>query len=166
MGAAAPEIAPRRTRWAWLAATFLGTGFLRPGPGTWASAETTILWYLAASRLPAASLPIVAIAVVVFACLIGIPAATIVERESGKHDPGYVVIDEVAGQMLALVAVPLRWKTLLAGFILFRVFDVIKPPPVRRLERLRGGTGIMLDDLGAGLYALIVIQVLVRLGVI
>ena len=166
MSAAAPEVVSRQTRWAWWTATFLGIGYLRPGPGTWASAETTVLWYLAASRLPASSHAIVAVAVVVAVCAIGIPASTIVERESGRHDPGFVVIDEVAGQMLAFVAVPLRWKTLLASFILFRVFDVIKPPPVRKLERLGGGTGIVLDDIGAGLYALIVVQVLLRLGVV
>lgn len=166
MSAAAPEVASRHTRWAWIIATFLGSGFLRPGPGTWASAETTVLWYIAASRLPAHLHAILAIAVVVVVCAIGIPASTLVERESGRHDPGFVVIDEVAGQMLALVAVPLRWKSLLAGFILFRVFDVIKPPPVRHLERLGGGAGIVLDDIGAGLYALIVVQVLLHLGVL
>ena len=166
MSAAAPEISAARTRWAWWTATFLGTGFLRPGAGTWASAETALLWYLAASRLPAHVQAVAAIGVVVAVCAIGIPASGIVERECGRHDPGFVVIDEVAGQMLALVAVPLRWKTLLAGFILFRVFDVIKPPPVRTLERFPGGTGIVLDDLGAGVYTLICVQVLLRLGVI
>ncbi len=166
MSAAAPDIAAARTRWAWWTATFLGSGFLRPGPGTWASAETAVLWYLAASRLPANIQAIVAVAVVAAACAIGIPAATVVERECGRHDPAFVVIDEVAGQMLALLAVPLRWKTVLISFILFRVFDVIKPPPVRSLERFPGGAGIVLDDLGAGLYALICVQVLLHLGVI
>jgi len=81
-----------------------------------------------------------------------------VARESGDNDPGFVVIDEVAGQMIALIAVPLDWKYLLAGFILFRSFDIVKPFPLRRLERLPGGTGIMLDDVGAGLYALVLLQ--------
>ena len=166
MNAAAPEIATRQTRWAWLTATFLGIGFLKPGPGTWASAETAILWYLVASGISARVQPFVAIAIVLVVCAIGIPASTIVERESGRHDPGFVVIDEVAGQMLALLAVPLRWKSVLAGFILFRIFDVIKPPPVRRLEGLGGGTGIVLDDIGAGLYALVVVHALLRLGVL
>lgn len=166
MSAAAPDIASSRTRWAWWTATFLGSGFLRPGPGTWASAETAVLWYLAASRLPANIQAIVAIGVVVAVCAVGIPASGIVERECGRHDPGFIVIDEVAGQMLALIAVPLHWKTVLISFILFRVFDVIKPPPVRRLERFPGGAGVVLDDLGAGLYVLICVQALLRLGVI
>ena len=166
MSAAAPNIASKHTRWAWLTATFMGIGAMRPGPGTWASAETTVLWYAIASHMPAEFRTGAAIAIVIAVCAIGIPASTIVERESGRHDPGFVVIDEVAGQMLALVAVPLRWKTLLVSFILFRVFDVIKPPPVRRLESLGGGTGIVLDDIGAGLYALVVVQALLSLGVL
>jgi phosphatidylglycerophosphatase A len=91
--------------------------------------------------------------------LLGIPTSTVVARESGIKDPGFVVIDEVAGQMIALIGVPLHWKYLLAGFILFRSFDIVKPFPLRRLERLPGGTGIMLDDVGAGLYALVLLQV-------
>jgi phosphatidylglycerophosphatase A len=95
---------------------------------------------------------------------IGIPAATRVARAAGKRDPSQVVIDEVAGQLIALVGVPLRWQSLLAGFILFRAFDILKPPPVRHLESLPEGAGIVLDDVAAGAYALLVTQALVRLG--
>jgi phosphatidylglycerophosphatase A len=91
--------------------------------------------------------------------LIGIPASTVVTRESGIKDPGFVVIDEVSGQMIALIAVPVHWKYLVAGFILFRSFDIVKPFPLRRLESLPGGTGIMMDDVGAGLYALVLLQI-------
>jgi phosphatidylglycerophosphatase A len=106
----------------------------------------------------------VALAIVV--TLIGIPAATQVARASGKKDPSFVVIDEVAGQLIALIAVPLAWKTFLAGFILFRVFDILKPPPVRQLERLPKGTGIVLDDVAAGIYALVVMQLLLHWGLL
>jgi phosphatidylglycerophosphatase A len=71
-----------------------------------------------------------------------------------------VVIDEVAGQALTLIAAPFAWKYALASFILFRGFDILKPPPVRSLERLPEGVGIMLDDLGAGAYAAIVLLTL------
>ena len=71
-----------------------------------------------------------------------------------------LVIDEVAGQMIALIAVPLDWKYLLASFILFRSFDIVKPFPLRRLEQLPEGTGIMMDDVGAGLYALVLVHAL------
>ena len=97
---------------------------------------------------------------------IGIPAATLEARGCGKKDPSHVVIDEVAGQLLTLVTCPIVWPALLAGFILFRAFDIVKPPPVRALERLPEGTGIVVDDLGAGIYALIVLQLLLHFGVI
>lgn len=98
--------------------------------------------------------------------LIGIPAATRVSRGSRIKDPQFVVIDEVAGQMIALIAVPLAWKTFLAAFILFRAFDIVKPPPIRQLEALPEGTGIMLDDVAAGLFALVAMHLLLHFGVL
>ena len=96
--------------------------------------------------------------------LLGIPASTIVARESGVEDPGHVVIDEVAGQAIALAfAAVFGWKYAVASFILFRAFDIIKPPPVRQLERLREGWGIMMDDVAAGLLALVLLQIGARL---
>ena len=77
-----------------------------------------------------------------------------------------MVIDEVAGQLIAVIAVPLTWKSLLLGFILFRGYDILKPPPVRQLERLPQGTGIVLDDVGAGLYALAVMHVVLHFGLL
>ena len=103
---------------------------------------------------------------IVLVVAIGIPAATLEARGCGRKDPSHVVIDEVAGQLLTLVACPIVWQALLAGFILFRVFDIVKPPPVRSLERLPEGTGIVVDDLGAGVYALIILQLLLHIGVI
>jgi phosphatidylglycerophosphatase A len=98
--------------------------------------------------------------------LIGIPAATQVARGCGTKDPQFVVIDEVAGQLIALVAVPLAWKSFLAGFILFRAFDIVKPPPVRQLEALPEGSGIVLDDVAAGLYALGTMHLLLHFGLL
>ena len=147
-----------KSRFSWLIATFFGIGHVQPGPGTWASAVTVLLWWLAAHWLLPGWLTPVAIAASVAITLLGIPPSTTVAEESGKKDPGFVVIDEVAGQMIALIGVPVHWKYLLAGFILFRSFDIVKPFPLRRLERLPGGTGIMLDDVGAGLYALVLLQ--------
>jgi len=149
-----------------LVATFFGTGSLRPAPGSWGSLATTLLWWLLASHLPPqARLPVI-LALIVFVVAIGIPAATLEERGCGEHDPSHVVIDEVAGQLVTLIACPIVWQALLAGFILFRGFDILKPPPVRSLEKLPGGTGIVVDDLGAGIYALILLQVLVHLAVL
>lgn len=160
------EPAPSRApAWATLVATFFGIGRLGPGPGTWASLATTLLWWLLASRLPPqAQIPVILV-LIVFVVAIGIPAATLEERGCGEHDPSHVVIDEVAGQLVTLIACPIVWQALLAGFILFRGFDILKPPPVRSLEKLPGGTGIVVDDLGAGIYALILLQVLVHFSV-
>lgn len=152
--------------WATLIATFFGVGRLRPGPGTWGSAATMLLWSAAAYRLTPALRTPVAIALAVLVILIGIPAATHCARASGSKDPQFVVIDEVAGQLIALIAVPLAWQTFLAGFILFRAFDIVKPPPVRQLERLPEGAGIVLDDVAAGIYALIVMQLLLHFGLL
>ncbi len=158
--------APLRTAplWATLVATFFGVGRLKPGPGTWGSLATVLLWALASSRIPAADRACATIIAAGAVTLIGIPAATRVARASGLKDPQFVVIDEVAGQLVALIAVPLAWKTFLAGFILFRVFDIWKPFPIRPLERLPEGTGIVVDDLGAGLYALAIMHLLLHFG--
>jgi phosphatidylglycerophosphatase A len=145
-----------------LVATFFGAGRLRPGPGTWGSLATALLWWLLAWQLPSSSRLPVIIALVVVVTAIGIPAATLEARGCGNKDPSHVVIDEVAGQLMTLIACPIRWQALLAGFILFRAFDILKPFPIRALERLPEGMGIVVDDLGAGVYGWIVLQVLLH----
>lgn len=101
-------------------------------------------WYLAGT-------------VVLFA--VGVVAATRVERAAHRKDPSVVVIDEVVGMLVALFALPLQAADVLAAFLCFRVFDIAKPFPLRRLEAQSGGWGIMLDDLVAGLYTNGLIQV-------
>jgi phosphatidylglycerophosphatase A len=123
-----------------------------------------VLWAALAHALAAPLHAPVALILAVLVTLIGIPAATRVARGSAIKDPQFVVIDEVAGQLVALMAVPLAWKSFLAAFILFRVFDILKPPPVRQLEALPEGTGIVLDDIAAGLYALFVVHLFLRFG--
>lgn len=150
--------------WATLVATFFGAGRLHPGPGTWGSLATVILWWLVTRAIPLGWQAWTAAVLALFVVLIGIPAATSVARASGLKDPQFVVIDEVAGQLITLIAIPVSWKSLLLGFILFRGFDIVKPPPVRQLERLPEGTGIVVDDVGAGLYALMVMQILRHFG--
>ena len=150
--------AEKKTPWAWLVGTFFGAGLLKPGPGTYGSVAAVLLWYAAAHLLHPAHLAIGTAVAAILATLIGIPAATIVARESGREDPGHVVIDEVAGQLIALIAIPADWRHAALSLILFRLFDIFKPPPIRQLERLPAGTGIMLDDVAAGLFALAVAQ--------
>jgi phosphatidylglycerophosphatase A len=152
----------KKTLWAWAIGTFFGAGLLKPGPGTYGSISAVLLWYAAAHLFHPALIPLAigtAIAAII-ATLIGIPAATIVARESGREDPGHVVIDEVAGQLIALIAIPADWQHAAVSLILFRIFDILKPPPIRQLERLPAGTGIMLDDVAAGILALAVAQLI------
>jgi len=91
--------------------------------------------------------------------LVGTWAAQEAERSLGGKDPGAIVVDEVAGMALAVLTVPLTPAVLIAGFVLFRVFDIVKPYPANALQRLPGGVGVMIDDLVAGLYALLLLLV-------
>jgi len=159
----------RKTFWAWTIATFFGAGYGKPGPGTWGSVAATLLWAIPALLLQPAPLPLFlwTLLAAILAIAIGIPAATIAARESARKDPGFVVIDEVAGQWITLLAIPfaqlinstfstrasLDLAHILAALLLFRLFDVTKPTPVRNLEKLPEGTGIVFDDVAAGLYA-------------
>jgi phosphatidylglycerophosphatase A len=152
--------------WATLIATFFGAGRLKPGPGTWGSLATLALWAILAHFLPGSWLIPANIFLALLAVAVGIPAATQVARASGLKDPQFVVIDETAGQLITLIGAPLAWKSFLAGFILFRAFDIVKPPPVRQLERLPEGTGIVVDDVAAGLYGLFVMHLLLHIGLL
>ena len=146
-----------KTRWAWTLATFFGAGYLKPGPGTYGSAAALVLWYIAAHIFQPfpVSLAIATTIAAILVTLIGIPASTIVAREAAREDPGFVVIDEVAGQLIALILMRPDWKHAALALLLFRLFDIFKPWPIRRLEALPEGTGIMLDDVAAGILALL-----------
>ena len=147
----------RKTRWAWALSTFFGAGYLKPGPGTYGSIFAVLLWYAAAHAFSPTRLTL-AIATALAAVLIaaiGIPASTITAREASRKDPGFVVIDDVAGQLFALILAPPDWRHAALDLVLFRLFDIWKPWPIRRLEALPTGTGIMLDDVAAGILALL-----------
>ena len=161
------SVRPTRPYWAWIISTYFGAGAMKPGPGTWGAAGAVLTWWLIAHTLPANMLIPGALVCCALATAIGIPASTLTARACHIEDPSHVVIDEVAGQMLTLVGAPLTWHAQIAGFLLFRAFDILKPPPIRRLERLRPeGVGIVVDDLGAGIYALIVLQLLLHFGIV
>ncbi len=140
-------------------ATGLGSGRVPVAPGTAGSAVAVGLFW--AATLPGVAwLPPLVFVVLVAA---GWWSAGPVARRLGQKDPGMIVIDEFAGQFLALLMLPRSWLVWGTGFLLFRLFDIVKPPPARRLERLPGATGIMADDLVAGLYANLVLQLAVRI---
>jgi phosphatidylglycerophosphatase A len=140
-------------------ATFCGAGYSPVAPGTAGSLAAIIIAVLL--RLPPWQYAV--LAAVLF--LPAVWAADVTARALKKKDPGLVVVDEVIGQWIALAgARTLTWETYLAAFILFRLFDIWKPPPVRQLESLPGGWGINADDVMAGVYAALVLWLAGRFG--
>lgn len=128
-------------------ATVGGIGYVPVAPGTFGSAAGLLVWWL----LPAS--PVVHGAAIVGVFIAGSWGGNIAEHHFGRTDPGQVVIDEVMGMLVTLFLNPVGWAGALAGFFLFRVFDVIKPYPANRLEQLHGGVGVMADDAMAAVYA-------------
>ena len=144
------------TRAAVLLATWFGCGLSPVAPGTVGSvAAIAVAWGLhTIFGWRPWMFPLLAAVMLVPA----VWASGVTAIASGKDDPGKVVVDEVLGQWVALGgAIVLDWKMWLAAFLLFRVFDIVKPFPLRRLEKLHGGTGIVADDLGAGIYSALVL---------
>lgn len=144
-------------------ATVAGAGYFPVLPGTVGSAVGVgIVAALDAIPFATAGRDAALIGAAVLIFFVGVWAAGESEKFFGRTDPGHVVIDEVVGQMLTFLLVPhASWKLLLAGLGLFRFFDVTKPFPAGRAERLPGGWGIMIDDLLAGVYALVALAFLV-----
>ncbi len=140
-------------------ATGAWTGYLPKAPGTWGSALGVAIW------LPLRTLGLPAYLGVTGLLLIaGTIAAGAAEKIVDRGDPGLVVIDEIVGQLIALAMAPAHPLAALAGFTLFRFFDILKPFPVSWLDQhIHGGLGIMLDDVMAGIYALLVLQIGLRL---
>lgn len=136
-------------------ATFFGTGHFPFAPATFASLVLTVVLFL----LPAPTLTTGLVAAVAVTAL-AIPISTRAERFYGK-DGSPIVIDEVAGMLITLLAMPRLWWVYGAGFLLFRVFDIWKPFPAGRAQRLKGGWGVVLDDVWAGLYAQLALRLLV-----
>ena len=141
-----------------LISTCLGIGYTPKGGGTVAAVACCIAWYLAGRGGNESVFLEIAVTTAILA--IGIYSAGKVEKEWGK-DSSKVVIDEVAGMCITLLLVPVRWQYILIGLVLFRFFDIVKPLYIRRLEKLNGGWGVMLDDVLAGIYANLVLQLIV-----
>jgi phosphatidylglycerophosphatase A len=141
-----------------LFATVLGAGYTPRAPGTAGSFVAALAFlflptYLSAIVFTAGLLALFGLAVW---------SANAVAKAENRHDPSQVVIDEVVGMAVAVAFLPLRASTIAAGFVLFRIFDVTKPFPARRSERLPGGWGIVMDDVVAGIYANLVLRGLVE----
>ncbi len=157
-----------------------GVGYLPLAPGTWGSLLAVGIYLMVRIGVlshPTDTPPIVGTSgflageflVIVIVTLCGTWAASRTERVLKVKDPGKVVVDEVAGQFIALLPVPLTrvgaWPFfVIMAFLLFRFFDIVKPYPARKLESLHGGLGIMLDDVVAGIYAAVVVTLAVLAG--
>ncbi len=137
-----------------IVATFLGSGFCPIAPGTAASFLAALIYMFLISGL---SGPVQAL-VIVALFLVGVPAASRYAAELGRKDPGRIVIDEACGQLVALFMIRPDPIPVAAGFFLFRIFDIIKPYPIKKLEGFPRGWGIMADDIGAGLAAAAVLR--------
>ncbi len=137
--------------------SFFYIGYLPLIPGTFGSLAGIGIFYI--SRLSGLNYPFVTLLVII----IGFMVCGKAEKAMGKSDPRQVVIDEVSGMLLSMLFVPYDIKLVFVAFILFRVLDTMKPYPACRIEKLKGSIGIMGDDLVAGLYTNIILQVVVRL---
>ena len=135
-------------------ASFFYVGFIPIIPGTFGSLASFVVYFLL-RLVPGWQFYVGAIILLVG---IGIWSAGRAERDSGIVDPSFVVIDEVAGQLITLFLIPFSWTNLVLGFLIFRALDIVKPFPARRAERLPGGWGIMIDDVLAGIYGNLLLQ--------
>ena len=133
-----------------------GTGLLPVAPGTWGAAAAILLVWPLAIWTPALLNLELAILIVAF-LWIGVLGSDQMQTEWGK-DPSQTVIDEMVGMWIVLLGIPFQWPYWLAAFLLFRLFDIFKPFGIRRLEKIEGGWGVMLDDVLAGVYANILLQ--------
>jgi phosphatidylglycerophosphatase A len=146
-------------RLAFVVASVFGAGYSPVASGTVGSLVTAVaIWLLPLPPFRIAVTPLrIAVALVVV-ILLGIWAGSRVERVLGRKDPGVIVIDEVAGMLLSVVLLPLSIPVLVTAFLLFRLFDIWKPFPARESQALTGGMGVMVDDLIAGLYTLVLVM--------
>ena len=149
---------PRKDYRVWLAIG-LGAGDSPFAPGTVGTLWGPVLvWGLAVASIQ--GLWLLPVLVVLF--LVGVPLCNAGAKYYGKHDPGAVVFDELAAYPLVHLLTPLDWKTGLMGFVLFRIFDILKPWPIKKFEALPGGWGIMADDTIAALFAMVILKLITQ----
>lgn len=148
-----------KNRLAMLFSSTFYIGYIPGAPGTYASIATTLIFFLVSHFWQPLN-PALHLSVVCLISLIGVLAASRASRITNTEDPSFIVIDEVAGQLVTFLFLPPSAFNLISGTLAFRLFDIWKPFPIRRLESLGGGAGIMADDLLAGVYGNLLLQIL------
>lgn len=137
-------------------AVFFGVGKISKAPGTLATLATLPIWFLLHGLGPILYMTITFILV-----FVGVWAAGVYEEQTKTHDSKEIVIDEVVGFLITMTWLPLTWQSALLGFLLFRFFDILKPPPIRQLDQnIKGGFGVMVDDMAAGILSSILMQII------
>lgn len=136
-------------------ATLGPIGYLPKAPGTWGSMTGAFVWYMAMKYIP--QFVHYQLLLIILICLIGIIVSEIVSK-SGNKDPKELIIDEFAGMWISLIWLPHSIKLTIIALILFRIFDIAKPFGIRKLEKIKGGLGIMLDDIAAGIVSALIIH--------
>jgi len=136
-----------------------GSGLLKPGPGTWGTLSAIPLYY-ALAHLLVLPLPTY-LAVVVMSFLVGVYLCGKTAEDVGVHDHGAIVWDEIVGFFITMIAINPTWTNIIVGFVLFRIFDILKPWPIKVVDRsVHGGFGIMIDDVIAGLVACAILHLM------
>lgn len=153
----APPLPEDPVKWTTWIATGLGAGYFPIVPGTAGSLVGFFLFLPVQHLSSSLSAPFLAI---LFG--IGVYTAGRSESQFGKHDSGEIVIDEIVAMLVVLFLLPRSFRWWIAGFVFFRLFDMVKPPPIRTIERLHGGWGVMADDLGAAVYTIGLLRLVER----
>lgn len=146
-----------KIRIAKLIATFFYVGYFPYAPGTLGTLAAVPLYYIVSFLPYYFYIPFTVIFII-----LSVWAAGVAEGIFGEKDPGLIVADEVCGYLVTMILIPLTLPNVIIGFFLFRLFDIVKPPPSRQAERLNGGLGVVMDDVMAGIYANIVLQIVAR----
>ena len=144
-------------------ATFGGVGLFPIAPGTIGSiAGLGVLWAISFASSDSYQIFLQLLFLIIF-IPIGVISSSAYEKHFGKIDPKEVVVDEVVGIMITLFALPFTWINIIVGFILFRFFDIVKPFPIGKLQNIKGGWGIMADDIAAGIVSAAILRVLINI---
>ena len=136
-------------------ATFFYSGYFPFAPGTFASLLAVLVWFF----LPWSSVLFKILSMLII-LILGFASVEVTEKSFKEADPSFIVIDEVIGMWITVITLPKSVIVALLAFLMFRIFDIVKPPPIRRLELLKGSLGIIIDDVVAGIYAAISVHIL------